>query len=469
MANTSSDVINRLLFDLDGISKTAGLSVSGSNVLPKKAAPMSEPTGQTTSSGPTVSADDGLQTQTTGAEETKQKADASKQSPIGPDATGKITTPAQESVQQDLGVTQAGVGKDPSVEKDMGTTQKDPGEGTSTSALTFAGNITSKDASEVNAEDLVKSADNMTAVLAAFLKTAGVAPAPAAPAATPATPATAPAATPKEAATTTPAATPAAPAATTPAATTPAQTEEQKLANEMGPKIAALATHFVSRGVKKADLVVGYLQELDNQKRAAAAGGKTPSGFSFLKRSAESEGGGGDPSGSGSSEEPSSEKPKPTPDKSEGGGGGDAPAGLDSGGAAGGGGGGDALNEIAQVLQEMGMTPEDLLQLLKSVGTQPPPGAGPGMGGGDAGGAPGGAAPGGAMGGAPGGPAPTPDQQMMVAAQWYGNLGYLQAAADNLKTASTKFVHRPAKTAEEQARRNEIRGFIREVERRTRK
>lgn len=463
MASTNSDVINRLLSDLDGITKTAGLSVSGSNVLPKKAAPMSEPTGQTSSTGPTTTADDNLQGETSGAEATKQKADASKQSPIGPDATGKITTPAQEAVQQDLGVTQAGVGKDPAVEKDMGTTQKDPGEGTSTSALTFAGNITSKDASEVTAEDLVKSADALTASLTNFLKVA-TNPAPATPAA--AAPAPAAPAAPKAAAAPA-AAAPAAPAATT----TETLTEEQKTANELGPKVAALAKHFVDRGVKKADLVYGYLREIEEQKKAAVGGKKPAAGFSFLKRSAESDDGGGEPSGGGESEEPPAEKPKaPAEPAAEGGGGSDAPAGLDAagGGAAG---GGDAMDQIAQVLQEMGMTPEDLLALLKSVGSQPPPDAGAAMGG-DPGAAPGGM-PGGMPGGAPGGPAPTPDQQMMVAAQWYGNLGYLQAAADQLlahdKKASVKRTYRPAKTAEEQARRNEIRTFIREVERRTRK
>ena len=61
---------------------------------------------------------------------------------------------------------------------------------------------------------------------------------------------------------------------------------------------------------------------------------------------------------------------------------------------------------------------------------------------------------------------------MMVAAQWYGNIGYLQSAAEQLnqlhKTAGVK-QYRPAKTAEEQTRRNEIRGFISELSKRARR
>jgi hypothetical protein len=325
------------------------------------------------SSHPSDDVDDGTQSVETG-EQAAALTKAVKEDVPGPsvDGSSPITDANQDKVQPNIGTTQSATGEDPSVEDDY-KGNKDDSE-TSHPATTDD----AEKYSSMKDRDLLKLAVKSANDLLASFAAGAPAPKPAKQAAAPV----------QKAAATQPA--PQQPAAQAPV---DEQAELTKLAEAVVQQAIVDANH-------DAELVASYLQSYVDTRLKQADGGMPPS---------MPPGAGGPPGGGG---DPSQQIPPDVLAQMAGGAGGAPTGGPPAGGPDGAGpadqgggdqGGGDqgmsndqAMQELAMALQEMGIDPEQLLQMIQQGGggddgsgggqdQGPPPDAGKDSGGKDSG------------------------------------------------------------------------------------
>lgn len=396
---------------------------------------------------PTAREEDHCETASTGfraAEMTKSVEEQGKGSIDGaPDASTGY--PSAESRQADVGLTASGIGNDSALEKGFGGNLKEPGVGTSTDAKFDDGH---KYAAEFRAATLPQKFDRLSKlgneILAEVASSGKTVTAAAQVTAGPGN------------------ATPATPSAAADALIKESQAGYE-LASILGmqklshtERAAITVRQTINDGIFDADLVGQWFTKLAEAEEDAAA-------------AAEGNGDGskkGAPGGAAPAVPPTDPLPPPGGDA----GGGDMGAGGGAMGAGGDAGGGEMnrdqiLQELLMAMQEMGITPEDLMQAASggadAMGMAP--GGAPPMGGAPMPPPGGGGDPLGAMGGGP--PMPPPGGAVGKTARLRHNATHIQSIAKQAKDfqRSGRFEIKVAATPQEREARLHMKSMLREM------
>lgn len=381
----------------------------------KSAETLSEPGsigGSTTH--PVANVDDRLQKATEGSRSSENSEDAKEDQPTaGVDSTSEGTPGGQDSVQMDVGITSKSTGEDPAAETDKAKGGKeDPGSShparTDNDELDGSKYSSTYDFFDALCKQAQAAGNDMLATISVEAGNAKKAAA---------KPATAPAA--KSAATVEPEA---------PVADAQPELDKQAVDALVINSLAETIASAEDRAVKTAEYLASYITARKQAEDEEVAEPAPEGDAGAVDAGAAPAGGGEDPMAAMA------------------GGGGGAPAGDPGAGA---GPSEEDLAMLAQILQETGMTPEDLIQLIAGA-----------AGGGGGGGAPGGGGdPMAAMAGGGGAPA-GPDPAAMGGAA--GGAPPADPMAGN-KIASAKRTKWQAKTAADRAKYAKVKSHLVEL------